>query len=125
MKKLEDYTKEEWEDICDHCGKCCLIKLQDEDSGEIYYTDVICRYFDEEKCLCTVYDRRRELVPECLKLTKDNVKNIAWMPKTCAYRRLFEKRPPCAKTTVKGRCISEVLVKPEDLEDHIVEWEDL
>ena len=125
MKKLEDYTKEEWEDICDHCGKCCLIKLQDEDSGEIYYTDVICRYFDEEKCLCTVYDRRRELVPECLKLTKDNVKNIAWMPKTCAYRRIIEKRRPYAKATVKGRCISEVLVKPEDLEDHIVEWEDL
>ena len=125
MKKLEDYTKEEWENICTHCGKCCLIKLQDEDSGEVYYTDVICRYFDEEKCLCTVYDRRRELVPECLELNKDNVKNISWMPKTCAYRRLFEKRPPCPKTTVKGRCISETMVRQEDLEDHIVDWEDL
>lgn len=125
MKKLEEYTQEEWENICDHCGKCCLIKLQDEESGEIYYTDVICRYFDEEKCLCAVYDRRCELVPECLKLTKDNVKNIAWMPRTCAYRRLFENRPPFLKTTVKGRCVSETMVRQEDLEDHIVDWEDL
>ena len=99
MKKLEDYTKEEWENICTHCGKCCLIKLQDEDSGEVYYTDVICRYFDEEKCLCTVYDRRRELVPECLELNKDNVKNISWMPKpaltvACSKTVRRARKPP-------------------------------
>lgn len=125
MKKLVDYTTEEWENICNHCGKCCLIKLQDEEGGTVYYTDVVCRYFDEEKCLCTIYNHRRELVPECLKLNKDNIRNIEWMPKTCAYRRLFEKQPSYPKTTIKGRCISETVVRQEDLEDHIVDWEDL
>lgn len=124
-KKLEDYTEEEWEQICAHCGKCCLIKLQDEDSGEIYYTDVVCQYFDNENCLCRVYKQRCELVPECIKLTKDNIDKISWMPDTCAYRRLVENRPQAKKTTIKNRCISEKLVKEEELEDHIVDWEDL
>lgn len=124
-KKLEDYSETEWENICTNCGKCCLIKLQDEDSGDIYYTNVVCQYFDSEKCLCTVYDRRCELVPECIRLTKDNVDKISWMPDSCAYRRLFENRPPTQKTTIKGRCISEKLVPEDELEDHIVDWDDL
>lgn len=125
MKKLKDYTEEEWEKICSRCGKCCLIKLEDEDTGQICYTNVVCRYFDEEKCACTVYDKRTELVPECLKLSKDNVDKICWMPQSCAYRRLFENRPKRAATTIKGRCISETLVNPDDLEDYIVDWNDL
>lgn len=125
MKKLEDYSEEEWENICQRCGKCCLFKLEDEDSGEVYYTNVVCRYFDEEKCACTVYDKRQELVPECLKLTKDNVNHISWMPQSCAYRRLFENKPPCPKTTIRGRCVSETVVNPEELESYIVDWEDL
>lgn len=124
-KKLQDYTEEEWESICTRCGKCCLLKLQDEDSGDIYYTDIVCRYFDSENCLCTVYDHRCELVPECIKLTKNNVDKISWMPESCAYRRLFENRPPAPHTTVRGRCISEKLVPEEEWEDHIVDWEDL
>ena len=85
MKKISDYTEEEWENVCNHCGKCCLIKLQDDDTGDIYYTNVVCKYYDEDKCRCSVYDKRCKLVPECLKLSKNNVQNIEWMPKTCAF----------------------------------------
>ena len=125
MKKLENYTREEWEDICTNCGKCCLIKLQDEETDEVYYTNVVCKYFDEETCHCTVYENRCELVPECLKLTKDNIQNISWMPKSCAYRQLFENRPPQKTKSIKGRCISETMVNPDNLEDYIVDWDDL
>ncbi len=123
--KPRGYTPEEWESICRRCGKCCLIKLEDADSGEVYYTNVICRYFDEEKMCCSVYDKRCELVPACLKLSPDNVDKLAWMPKTCAYRELFENRPSAARTTVKGRVISETGVPEDELEDHIVDWDDL
>lgn len=122
---MKKYSKEEWENICRHCGKCCLIKLEDEESGEIYYTNVICRYFDEEKMCCSVYEKRCELVPDCLKLSPENVDKLIWMPKTCAYRELFEKKYFPIKTTVKGRVISEEMVSEEKLEDYIVEWEDL
>ncbi len=125
-KKLaQTYTPEAWEKICRRCGKCCLIKLEDEESGEVYYTNVVCRYFDEEKMCCTVYDKRCELVPTCLKLTPENVDKLQWMPKTCAYRELFEKEVSPIKTTIKGRVIREDQVSEEELEDHIVEWEDL
>jgi hypothetical protein len=122
MKKL---SSEEWEKICRHCGKCCLIKLEDEDTGDIYYTDVVCQYFDEEKMCCSVYDRRCELVPTCLKLDKENVDKIQWMPRTCAYRELFEQQKNPIQTTIKGRVVSETVVSEEELEDHIVDWEDL
>lgn len=122
---MERYTKEQWENICRRCGKCCLVKLEDEQTGDIYYTDVVCRYFDEEKMACSVYDKRCILVPTCLKLSPDNVDKLAWMPKTCAYRELFEKNPSMIKTTIKGRVISEDNVKDEELEDHIVDWEDI
>lgn len=121
-------TKDEekaWEEICRHCGKCCLIKLEDEETGDVYYTDVVCRYFDEEKMCCTVYDKRCELVPTCVKLDRDNVDKLSWMPKTCAYRALFEKESPQCKTTIKGRVVSETAVREEELEEHIVDWADL
>lgn len=124
-KKLQDYTAEEWEAVCTHCGKCCLLKLQDEDTDEIYYTDIVCRYFDTDTCSCSIYDHRCEVVPACLKLTPDNVDKISWMPDSCAYRRLLEGRPLAKPTNIKGRCISEDLVKAEDYEDHIVDWDDL
>lgn len=135
-KKLSEFTEQEWESICMNCGKCCLFKLEDEDSGEIYYTNVVCRYFDRQTCKCTQYANRCQLVPECLKLTKDNVGQIPWMPKTCAYRCLFEtnKLPEwhpllTGKTddshTIKNRCISELEVDEQDLEDHIDDWDEL
>ncbi len=122
---MRELTTEQWENICRRCGKCCLIKLEDEDSGEVYYTNVVCRYFDEEKMSCSVYDKRCELVPTCLKLNKENADKLPWMPKTCAYRELFEKRSSGIRTTIKGRVVSETEVPEDELEDHIVEWDDL
>lgn len=122
---MKKYTNKEWEDICKHCGKCCLIKLEDEDTNEVYYTNVICQYFDEEKMICTVYNKRCELVPTCVKLTPNNVDKLSWMPKTCAYRELFEKNPSPIQTTIKGRVIKETEISEDELEDHIVDWEDL
>lgn len=122
---MKCFNSEEWENICTRCGKCCLIKLEDEETGEVYYTNVVCRYFDEEKMCCSVYDKRCELVPTCVKLTPKNTDKLPWMPKTCAYRALFEEKAPTIKTTIKGRVVSESTVSEEELEDHIVDWEDL
>ena len=125
VKKLSDYTSEEWESICNQCGKCCLIKLQDEDTDDIYYTDVVCQYMDPQTCQCTRYQERCQLVPTCLKLTPENVDKIEWMPPSCAYRALIEGKPRPERKPVSGRCISELNIKEEDLEDHIIDWEDL
>lgn len=122
---MKKYQKDEWENICRRCGKCCLIKLEDEETGDVYYTNVVCRYFDEEKMCCSVYDKRCELVPTCLKLNQENVNKLSWMPKTCAYRELFEENVSISHTTIKGRVVSETEVAENELEDHIVEWDDL
>lgn len=116
----------EWEAICDNCGKCCLMTLEDEDTGDIYHTNILCRYYDLENRRCTVYDKRCELVPNCLKLTPDNVDKLPFMPKTCAYRRLFDTDYKEQKLKpIKGRVVSETEVTFDELEDHIVDWEDL
>lgn len=136
-KKLADFTEEEWEAVCMNCGKCCLFKLEDEDNGEIYYTNVVCRYFDKEHCRCSCYQERCQLVPTCLKLTKDNVDKIGWMPQSCAYRRLAEGKglpeehpllnngQMTEEHTIKSYCVSELEIDENDLEDHIIEdWDD-
>lgn len=124
-KDFRHYTEAEWEAVCNHCGKCCLVKIQDDETEEIFYTDVVCQYLDQESCKCTRYSERCTLVPECLKLTPDNIDKIEWMPKSCAYRTLFEGRPKPPRKSVSGRCVSEKLVAEEELEDHIVDWDDL
>lgn len=122
----DNISEDEWEAICKRCGKCCLYSLQDEDSGEIYHTNVLCEYFDEERSLCTVYDKRCELKPECLKLTKDNVDKLPFMPKSCAYRKLFDASYKDVPTpSIKNRVIKETQINPEDIENYIVDWEDL
>ena len=123
---MKSISREEWEKICDNCGKCCLLKLQDEDSDEIFYTNVICRYYDLDKCRCSVYEQRCELVPECVRLDKNNVSKIEWMPKTCAYRRLFDANfvaKPQKK--LKGRVVSQKDVQESELEDYIIDEDDL
>ena len=122
---MKKYTPKEWENICRHCGKCCLIKLHDEETQEVYYTNVVCQYFDEENMNCSIYEKRCELVPTCLKLDENNVDKLSWMPKTCAYRELFEKNPSNIKTTIKGRVVSQKDVSDDELEDYIVDWDDL
>lgn len=91
-KTLDRMTVAEWESLCDGCGKCCLAKLEDEDDGSIHWTSVACRLFDEGACRCTDYARRQEKVPDCVRLTPENVGNIVWLPSTCAYRLLAEGR---------------------------------
>lgn len=123
-KNLNKINLQEWEDICQHCGRCCLLKLQDDETDEIYYTNVICRYYDIEKNICTIYDKRCELVPECLKLTPQNVGKLPWMPKVCAYRRLFDDNYQQQNLKpLRGRVVSETMVTEEELEDHITDGE--
>ena len=86
-------TRAEWESLCDGCGRCCLKKLEDSETGKVQYTDVACRLLDTERCRCTHYKRRIEHVPDCVELTSENVRKITWLPATCAYRLLDEGKP--------------------------------
>jgi uncharacterized protein len=92
-KGLAELSEEEWESLCDGCGKCCLIRLEDEDTGETWNTDVHCRLFDSDACGCSDYANRKDYVPDCVKLTPDNVQTLDWMPRTCAYRLVAEGAP--------------------------------
>ena len=141
-KKLTEMSRDEWESLCDHCGKCCLLKLQDEDSENddaesVYYTDVVCNLFDKKDGHCTDYWNREELVPTCIKLTQDNLDDIEWLPPSCAYRRVLEGRGLADwhhlisgdKNTIHetgnsaiGRVVFEKDVDEDELEEHIVEW---
>ena len=131
-KTLENFSKDEWESVCCHCGRCCLIKLQNEANDDIFYTRVICHYFDVDKKQCTVYEKRCSLVPECLKITPKNIDELTWMPQGCAYRILNETGDLPEEHPLKGGkyqpCLPENLVKDnmiaeEDLENYIVEDE--
>ena len=92
-KRLEQMTAGEWESLCDGCGLCCLIRFEDEDSGEIIPTRVSCRLFDGDACGCKDYANRKAHVPDCIKLTPWNIDDLPWMPRSCAYRRLNEGKP--------------------------------
>ena len=86
-------TPEEWESLCDRCGRCCLVKLEDEDTGEILKTDIACRLFDASACSCVAYTKRQAKVADCIKLTPEQVRSIKWLPRTCAYRLVEEGKP--------------------------------
>lgn len=136
-KSLAELSTEEWESLCDGCGKCCLHKLEDEDTQEVHYTCVACRYLDHDRGGCQQYDQRLALVPECIDLKPSDVEQFHWLPQTCAYRLVSEGRPlfdwhPLisgsdesvhrAGISVKGRVYAEDQVNEEDLEDYIVHW---
>ncbi len=89
-KSLAEMSREEWESLCDGCARCCLIKLEDEDTAELFYTSVVCRYLDRKQCSCNVYSERATLVPDCVELDQKNVFELNWMPNSCAYRLLAE-----------------------------------
>ena len=92
-KKLWQMTPEEWESLCDGCGKCCLLKVEFEDTGEIEPTSVACRLMDPETCQCGDYPNRSTHVPDCIDLTKADLRALPWLPTTCAYRLLDEGKP--------------------------------
>ena len=137
-KTLEAMTPAEWESLCDRCGLCCLVKLEDEDTGEIFGTDIACRLFDAGACGCSCYPTRRRKVRDCVKLTPRSVRSIPWLPATCAYRLVAEGRPlehwhPLlsgsaetvhqAGVSVRGRVGgSERTVPLDDYPSHIVNW---
>jgi uncharacterized cysteine cluster protein YcgN (CxxCxxCC family) len=91
-KRLEEMSESEWESLCDGCGQCCLLKLEDEDTGDIAITRAACRLLDISTCRCSDYANRREAVPDCVKLTRESAGLPAWLPKTCAYRLVEEGR---------------------------------
>lgn len=137
-KTLEEMTHAEWESLCDGCGRCCLLKLEDEDTGRIHYTSIACRLFDEASCRCSDYARRTQEVGDCLALTPQSVRTLTWLPKTCAYRLLAEGKPlydwhPLlsgraqsvveAGISVRGRLSGhEGAVTEEETVHHIVRW---
>jgi uncharacterized cysteine cluster protein YcgN (CxxCxxCC family) len=134
-KTLAQMSTEEWESLCDNCGKCCLNKLEDEDTGEIAFTSVACDLIDLETCRCTRYSERCTLVPECIDLKQHDFAEYNWLPSTCAYRLLTDGEPlptwhPLISGTSEsvkeaGVSIGSYAIKESqvtDLEDHIIEW---
>ncbi len=134
---LAELSQEEWEALCDGCGRCCLHKVEYEDTGEIEETNVACRLLDTQTARCTDYANRKATVPDCLRLTLKIVDDVSWLPSTCAYRRRADGRPlpnwhhllgsgrdgvVRAGVSVAGRVISEDMAGP--LEHHVVEWHD-
>ncbi len=133
---LRKMTPDEWEALCDGCGKCCLNKLEYEDTGEVAFTRVACRLLDCDTCRCGHYETRRTYVPECVQLTSKTLPKVAyWLPKTCAYKLLHDGRPlypwhplisgdpqsvHAAGVSVRGWAISEVTVDEDDWEDHLI-----
>jgi uncharacterized cysteine cluster protein YcgN (CxxCxxCC family) len=136
-KPLAEMNEKEWESLCDGCGQCCLVKLEDDENGEIFYTDVVCYLLDQDTCTCGDYQQRCVLVPDCVKLTAANLDGLSWMPADCAYRRLAEGRDLAwwhplvsgspdtvheAGASVKGKVVLETELASDELEDHIVDW---
>ena len=122
---LLSLTDQEWESLCDGCGRCCLVKLQDEQTDEIYFTNLACRFLDCETCRCTVYPEREKKQPECIVLTKENLEVLQWMPTTCAYRRFDEGLPEIRdveEVSVANQVIHEHWVNEDLHEDHIIHW---
>ena len=91
-KTLEQMNSEEWESLCDGCALCCLVKIEDEDSGEVFNTSVSCRQLDIETCRCSDYKNRLTVAPMCIQLTLENLPDLNWLPETCAYKRLYENK---------------------------------
>jgi len=92
-KPLSDLTRAEWEQLCDGCGRCCLVKLEDEDTGAIHHTSVACKLLDQQSCRCGDYPRRRRYVPDCVRLTLEKLADITWLPPTCAYVLRHQGKP--------------------------------
>ncbi len=135
-KSLEQMSTEEWEALCDGCAKCCVHKLQDEDTDRVYFTTVACGLLDTDTCRCSGYEIRQKLVPECMVLTPAGAHNIEWLPHSCAYRRIAEGRGLApwhplisgtntsvhdAGVSVRGLVISERFVDLAHIEEYVID----
>ena len=136
--KLADMSTAQWESLCDGCGKCCVLKLEDIDTGAIYYTDVSCKLLCTKTARCTNYADRKKHVPDCVILSPDNLDEVHWMPESCAYRRLQEERPLpswhpllagdtqqmiAAGHCVAGKVTAETAIAETDMPDHLFDWD--
>jgi len=134
---LAQLDARQWEALCDGCARCCLHKLEDADSGEVYYTRVRCRHLVEETCQCSDYPRRSQMVPDCIQLEPGNVDALDWLPHTCAYRLRAHGMPLPdwhylvsgsrdtvheAGISIRGQAISDEYVHPDGYDEHIVTW---
>lgn len=137
LKSLEQMNTTEWESLCDGCGKCCLIKLEDEDTAEIHFTSVVCDLIDLSTCRCTNYAARCKLVPDCIDLKQhQNFKDYTWLPASCAYRLLADGKPlpswhplitgnpnstRLAGVTISSYAVKESSVNANDLQHYILD----
>lgn len=147
-KDVTEMNQSEWESVCDGCAKCCLHKfieedaeeatVQVEDNPELHYTNIVCNLLNTKTCSCTQYEKRSKLVPDCVTLTKENLKDIYFMPPSCSYRRLAEgkglpdwhpllhkgKKSEMHKAgmSVRGKTVSDSDVNLDNFEDYIVLW---
>ena len=137
-KQLGEMSRQEWESLCDGCGRCCVVKLADESTGEVHPTSVVCRLFDLDTCRCTHYRDRHRLVPDCVRLDADKASEFDWLPDSCAYRRLAMGRGLAwwhplvsgdpqtvidAGVSVYGNVVPEQAVHPDEaLEESVVRW---
>jgi hypothetical protein len=134
-KSLGEMTRAEWESLCDGCGRCCLHKLRDEDTGELGWTNVACRLLDTATARCSDYANRKARVPDCVKLTAKKLAGIDWLPPTCAYRLVAEGQDlpwwhplvsGTSETVVQaGVSVAGKAIRERDagaLEDHLVAW---
>lgn len=134
---LDQLNQAEWEALCDGCGLCCLVKLEDDETQEVAYTKVACKLLDCKTARCSDYPNRLVHVTDCIQLTPEKLQSIHWLPPSCAYRRLNEgKNLPSwhylntgtrdsiikARKSAARRCVSETAVHEDDLEDYIVRW---
>ena len=135
-KPMAEMTTDEWESLCDGCARCCLHKLEDIDTGDVYYTAVSCQYLGQD-CRCGDYPNRHELVPECVVLTPERVEEFHWLPTTCAYRLVAEGKDLAwwhplvsgdpetvheAGISVRGKTVDERYVHPDEFEERVITW---
>ena len=137
-KKINELSKEEWEALCDRCGKCCVIKLEDVDSSKIYYTNVSCKLLCTKTANCKNYIDRKKIVKDCVVLSFNNLESLNWMPKTCSYKLVYEGKDLPSwhylingnfnkmleeKKSVHNKVINEKKVSKNNLQDYINDWE--